>query len=379
MQIKREELDGLKEIKGEVRGVVFQTDAKYVLEKMGSGGLKKVKESAKKFGYEIPYETARAMKWYPIGLRVVSLLSIKDTFSWGDNEIRDMGYTAPKTSFLVKLLMKFFVSPEQFVEKVPVYWLQHWTVGKLEVITFDEENKEALGRLEEIEIHPILLTYFEGYFEKMLGFVKDGVAAKAKNLFLMENPAMSLSSSGNNGIKMKKNLDRMEEIQDTLAELEYYIRDFWEFLPIPTCYLNPLNIILDINKAGERLVGYKKIEIVGEKLEKLFGDIQISKQIEEEILEKEQIAERETKCFTKDREEMPVEVSAMQRKDENGNFIGYFLSIIGLTAFKKIQRQLELKIQDLEKFSRFATGRELKMIELKKEIKKLKKRLEQKG
>ena len=190
---------------------------------------------------------------------------------------------------------------------------------------------------------------------------------------------MSLSSSGNNGIKMKKNLDRMEEIQDTLAELEYYIRDFWEFLPIPTCYLNPLNIILDINKAGERLVGYKKIEIVGEKLEKLFGDIQISKQIEEEILEKEQIAERETKCFTKDREEMPVEVSAMQRKDENGNFIGYFLSIIGLTAFKKIQRQLELKIQDLEKFSRFATGRELKMIELKKEIKKLKKRLEQKG
>lgn len=189
---------------------------------------------------------------------------------------------------------------------------------------------------------------------------------------------MNLSPGGDNGNKMKKNLDRMEELQNTLTELEYYIRDFWEFLPIPTCYLNPLNIVLDINKAGEKLLGYKKTEIVGDKLEKLFGDIEISKQVEEEILEKEQIAERETKCFTKDRKEVPVEISAMQRKDENGNFIGYFLSIIELTAFKEVQRQLELKIQDLEKFSMFATGRELKMIELKKEIKKLKKQLEQK-
>jgi len=178
---------------------------------------------------------------------------------------------------------------------------------------------------------------------------------------------------------MEKSQNRKEELRNTLAELEYYIRDFWEFLPIPTCYLNPLNIVLDINKAGEKLVGYKKTEIVGDKLEKLFGDIRISKQVVEEVLEKGQITLREIKCFTKDREEVRVEISAMQRKDENGNFIGYFLSIIDLTKFKEVQRQLELKIQDLEKFSRFATGRELKMIELKKEIKRLKGQLEEKG
>lgn len=194
MQIKKEELDRLKEIKGEVRGVVFQTDAECVLEKMGSDGLKKVEESAKKFGYEIPYETARAMKWYPIGLRVISLLLIKDTFNWGDNEIRGMGYTAPKTSFLVKLLMKFFVSPKQFVEKVPTYWFQHWTAGKLEVITFDEENKEALARLEEVEIHPVLLIYLEGYFEKMFGFVENGATTKAKKSVFNGEPCYEFVS-----------------------------------------------------------------------------------------------------------------------------------------------------------------------------------------
>jgi len=180
MQIKKEELDRLKEIKGEVRGVAFQTDAKYVLGKMGNNGLKKVEESAKKLGYEIPYERARAMEWYPIGLRIISLLLIKDTFSWGDNEIRDMGYTAPKTSFLVKLLMKFFVNLEQFVKKIPAYWLQHYTVGEIKVLKLDEKNKEMIGYLKGVEPHPIYLLYLEGYFEKMLGFVKDGVTAKVR-------------------------------------------------------------------------------------------------------------------------------------------------------------------------------------------------------
>ena len=43
---------------------------------------------------------------------------------------------------------------------------------------------------------------------------------------------------------------------------------------------------------------------------------------------------------------------------------------------KKIQDELKEKMQDLERFSKFAVDRELKMEELEKKIKKLEEKLE---
>ena len=106
--INKEELNKLIETEGEVKGVVFQTDAKYVLEKEGEAGLKKIEDKIKEVGLSIDYKSG-AMDSYPIGLRIASLLLIKEVFSWPDSEIRNIGATAPKTSFIVKLLMKIML------------------------------------------------------------------------------------------------------------------------------------------------------------------------------------------------------------------------------------------------------------------------------
>jgi hypothetical protein len=177
--INKEDLNKLAEAEGEVKGVVFQTDAKYILEKEGETGLKKIEDKIKELGFPIDYKSG-AMDSYPIGLRIVSLLLIKEVFSWPDSEIRNMGYVAPKTSFIVKLLMKFFISMEKFVKKIPTFWNQHYTRGKLEVINFDNEKKELSLRLTEIEIHPTFFVYLEGYFEKMLQFLEKTSKAKMK-------------------------------------------------------------------------------------------------------------------------------------------------------------------------------------------------------
>jgi histidyl-tRNA synthetase len=76
-EIKKEELDKLMKIEGEIKGVAFQADAKYILEKEGEEGLKKLEKRVKEFGYPIDYRTVRALNFYPIGLRVISLLLIK--------------------------------------------------------------------------------------------------------------------------------------------------------------------------------------------------------------------------------------------------------------------------------------------------------------
>jgi hypothetical protein len=66
---------------------------------------------------------------------------------------------------------------------------------------------------------------------------------------------------------------------------------------------------------------------------------------------------------------------------------GFLLAFIDITLLKKIQKEMEEEIKlktkdlrekiiELEKFQKIAIGRELKMIELKEEIKKLREELE---
>lgn len=177
-EITKEDLGNLLQLKGEVRGAVFQTDAKYVLEKQGEEGLKKLETKVKGFGYNIDYRAGKATDWHPVGLRMISLLLIKDTFDWPDAEIREMGKTAPKFSFIVKFIFKIFAPAKKLVKEIPGYWKEHYTVGELEVAKFDEKNKEMIINLKNLKTHPIFCLYLEGYFERVLLFVEKGVRVK---------------------------------------------------------------------------------------------------------------------------------------------------------------------------------------------------------
>jgi len=184
------------------------------------------------------------------------------------------------------------------------------------------------------------------------------------------------------GLKKGKN-DSEKEVY----ELEAYINALWQFLPLPICYLNPLHTILDVNKSFCDFSGYSISEIIGEDLSKLFSNGNEVEEFKKEILEKEKIPEKEMIFLTKEKREIPVLISAAQRIDEKGEFIGYFISIFDISERKKFEeklkkeieektKELQKKIEELEKFQKIAVGRELKMIELKEEIKKLKEELE---
>ncbi len=109
------------------------------------------------------------MEWHPVGFRAISLLLIKDTFSWSDEEIRKMGQTAPKISSVVRFIFKLFLSIEKLAEEVPQYWKEHYReIGELKVAKLDENKKEVIIRLSEFKIHPIFCKYLEGYFETVL-------------------------------------------------------------------------------------------------------------------------------------------------------------------------------------------------------------------
>jgi len=173
----------------------------------------------------------------------------------------------------------------------------------------------------------------------------------------------------NNKDSLKKDKDLL--IED-LKDLEGYIDDLWRFLPIPVCFVNAAFSILNISEALEGITGHKSTEIISENLKKILKNPQeLFKKLDKEG----RIIDQEAILLTKEKKEVVVNISAQARKDEEEDTLGYFFSFADLTEIKEKEKELQKKIKELERLNKLAIGRELKMVQLKKEIEKLKKEL----
>jgi len=152
------------------------------------------------------------------------------------------------------------------------------------------------------------------------------------------------------GLKMKKDIvllsKELKKTKEELADLQRYFEELFYFLPLSVCALNPLGIIISINKSLEVLSHYTSLEIVGEPVEILFLEKEkFKKEFLKEIIEKETIYRRKLILISKEKKEIPVSVSGSVRKDEKGNFLGYFLAITDITEIEEFQKELEKKIK----------------------------------
>jgi len=164
-EIVKEEIQKLMKIKGEVRGAVFGIDREYILKEKGEKGLKKVEEELEKLGYPIKYREIQTFNYYPVGLRVLSLLVIKKVFNFNDEKIEEMGFFGTKISVIIKFFIKYVFSPKKaFNAQTSKLWREHWTIGDLIPVELNEEKKYAILRLQNFSLHPIYCTYLKGYF-----------------------------------------------------------------------------------------------------------------------------------------------------------------------------------------------------------------------
>ena len=178
----------------------------------------------------------------------------------------------------------------------------------------------------------------------------------------------------------------LNDTSEELEELERYIDELSSFLPLPFCIINPSGVILNINQAFSDLTGYNDLEIVGESASRLFQDKKEAEEMEKKILQGGLIKGQAIVLLTKSKKPIDVGVSGSLRKDKEGNIIGYFLAFSDITELKKLQKDLEKKVEErtkqlkekideMERFNRLAVGREIKMVELKQEIENLRNQL----
>ena len=153
---------------GNVRGAALCTDAEYIQRLKGEEVLQRVEEVTSEMSYPIEYSEVNGMAWYPVGLRIVSLLAITKVLSWDDEQLLEMGRSAPKHSVITKFMLRYFVSVETLAEKLQTYWRHNYDRGCLKGIVID---RVAFLCLSDFVLHPILSTYLQGYFVGVLSMV----------------------------------------------------------------------------------------------------------------------------------------------------------------------------------------------------------------
>lgn len=179
---------------------------------------------------------------------------------------------------------------------------------------------------------------------------------------------------------------RFLRAKEDLEDLETYIKEFSAFLPLSVCTINPLGMIVDVNKAAESLIGCPSFKIVGNSITSIFLEKEEVERIGEETKKKKSVQGKELTLVSKKNKKIPVSVSASGRNDKAGNYIGYFLALSDITGIKMSQKSLEKKVkertrelqervEELEKFHRLTVGRELKMVALKNRIRELENKL----
>lgn len=157
----------LMKLKGTVRGVAFRIDYDNINTLFGKDQVKKVENYIKNLGVEINYESFKNTALYPVGLRFISLIAIKDLFKLTDNDIRKMGFNAPRVSFIVKLFTRAFLSVDALLNRANIIWQKHFN-GSLRVIKYSKQKKYITAQLEDFISHPVFCKYLKGYFESIV-------------------------------------------------------------------------------------------------------------------------------------------------------------------------------------------------------------------
>ncbi|MBD3208657.1 MAG: hypothetical protein GF370_04375 [Candidatus Nealsonbacteria bacterium] len=169
--ISDQEMEQFREIKGKVKGVALQENMDFILKEEGEGGLRKLEEEMEKLDCPVKKDTIKAMIFYPLWWDAVLLTLIERLFHYDGEKFEEMGKFEPKTSFIIRIFMKHFLSLERAAREVPKLWKQTYTVGDLEVAEYNQEDCSGVIRLKNYKLVPVQCHVLRGYFSSVLQLI----------------------------------------------------------------------------------------------------------------------------------------------------------------------------------------------------------------
>jgi PAS domain S-box-containing protein len=158
--------------------------------------------------------------------------------------------------------------------------------------------------------------------------------------------------------------------EKALLESELRFRTLYEYAKIGLYRTTPDGTILLANRALIKMLGYPSFEKLAEKnLEKDGFEPSYQRKEFLEMIEKNgEINNLESVWFRQDGSALFMTESAQAIRDSHGTTMYYDGMVEDITERKRAEEELLKKMDDLQRFHALAVGRELTMIELKREI-----------
>lgn len=183
--ISKEEFDEIMNLQGKVRGLSPKSYGEFILKQEGEDGLGKLERAITALGYPIKYREIKSLGFYPLGLEGVTLLAIHRIFNYDSEKIKKIGMFQAKSSLIMRMFMKYFVSIDKVAREVPKMWNKYYTVGKLEVSGYDVKERYLILKLENFRIISLQCYDLAGYFPAVLQMVvgKKVVCEETKCIF----------------------------------------------------------------------------------------------------------------------------------------------------------------------------------------------------
>jgi len=163
--ISPKELQELKKIPGQIRGVGMKTHSRFILKEQGEGSLEKIEEEMKALGYSFKYKDVKVLEFYPLNFYCTLLLAIKRIFNYEDEKFCEIGEFNARMSLIIKLFMKNFVSVKKMAEVTPKVWRKYFSIGNIELTSYDEKEKYIYLRLDDFHATPLLCQVVRGFFK----------------------------------------------------------------------------------------------------------------------------------------------------------------------------------------------------------------------
>jgi PAS domain S-box-containing protein len=141
----------------------------------------------------------------------------------------------------------------------------------------------------------------------------------------------------------------IEDVSADLNDLERYVEDLTNFIPLPLVTLNPALKIVDMNNSFLSTTGYAQQEILSARIDILFKNQQDITNIIKKTHRTGVTKNYESIISTKEKKEIQVSVTCVLRTDDKGSPIGYFIAFIDISDLKQVERSLHEKLDKLQK------------------------------
>jgi PAS domain S-box-containing protein len=161
-----------------------------------------------------------------------------------------------------------------------------------------------------------------------------------------------------------------------------YARSLIEASLDPLVMISPEGKITDVNEATTKVTGIVRGGLIGTDFSEHFTEPERAREAYQQVFAKGTMTDYPLTMRHKDGALTDVRYNASVYRDAFGNALGVFAAARDVTAQKKAEAEIDAqrrqqleRLSELESFQRLTIGRELRMIELKKEIEELKRRL----